>query len=277
MKTTDLSKYCVACGHEWDSFVTLKNHHIVRCPECGLGHTLALSAQKGDYHRDEVYIQSEERFANIFQRRINLISEIKKNPGKILDIGSSTGLMLSLFQKMGWQVQGIEMSNPAAEFAKKRNIPTLVTTFEHAKLEKESFDAVIMNHTLEHVLDASAVLKKIAQILKPRGIILIDVPNFGSWAAQHQKANWPYLLPNEHVWHFTNKSLEKLLAAEGLEVVSVTSPSGIWDYAYPLVELWQSGSGLKKRFLKALITLLPDWIITQLHKGTSLTIVAQKK
>ena len=271
-----MNNNCPACGGVFKQFAAFGQHIIYQCSSCGLGHTSNTEKQTGDYHRDEVYIKEELCFTNIFQRRVNLINHFVKVPGKILDIGSSTGLMLSLFQKQGWQVQGIEISKKAAEFAIQRGIPTMITTLEQAKLQNNYFDAVVINHTLEHLEDPQATVKKARTILKSGGVLLIDVPNFGSLSAQAAKDNWPYLLPDEHIWHFTAKAITKMLEKEGLAVINRTSPSGIWDYANPWYELWSALSSLKKRFFKEFLTMLPDYFVSILQTGTSLTIVAKK-
>ena len=271
-----MDKSCPACQGQFKQFAVFPKHLIYKCSNCGLGCTTNIGKQVGDYHRDEVYIKEEARFSNIFLRRVKLVNTLTKSKGKILDIGSSTGLMLSLFKQEGWEVRGVEMSQKAAQFATKRGIETEITAFEQARLANRSLDAVIINHTLEHLEHPQSVLHKISDVLKTDGVLLIDVPNFGSLSAQLRRGNWPYLLPDEHLWHFTAEALTLMLKKEGLIVVSRTSPSGIWDYSSPGSELLSALFGLKKRFFSQMLTFIPDYFISFLNMGTSLTIVAKK-
>lgn len=268
---------CIACKGSLAQFGTKEDISIMKCPNCGLGSTLNLPAQKDDYHRDATYIEEQDLFKNIFQRRVNLINKLYPKRGKILEIGSSTGLMLSLFKQEGWQVLGIEISKASAQFAKQRGIETLTQPFEKIDFKGEKFDAVIINHTLEHLENPVEVIEKIYQILSIGGIVLIDVPNFGSFSAQLLKTNWPLLLPNEHLWHFTAKSLSNILDNNGLTVIYKAMPSGIFDFGNSFQELLTALFGFKKRFFVEIVTVIPSYIMTKLNLGTDLTIIARKE
>ncbi|MCX6706174.1 MAG: class I SAM-dependent methyltransferase, partial [Candidatus Woesebacteria bacterium] len=130
-----------------------------------------------NYHRDEDYKKYESLFENMFLKRVNLISEFVSG-GKMLEVGSATGVMLKLFAKRGWDALGIEPSGSCQE-AKKKGLRVLNVTFEDSKLPKDYFDLVVLNHTLEHMDNPEWVIKKIKTFLKDEGIIFIDVPNFG--------------------------------------------------------------------------------------------------
>lgn len=267
---------CPVCNFRIKNWGQSGKFTIMVCSKCGLGITKYSNIQSSDYHRDTVYLQSIEQFRNIFERRSNIIKSYHPTPGRILEIGSSTGLMLSLFKQRGWEVMGVEMSQQAANYAQAHGIPTIKEKIEEVKLLAESFDVVIINHTLEHLNDPNAVLEKIYLLLKDKGIVLIDVPNFGSFSASILKNRWPSLLPEEHLWHFTFMALSKILKNHHFNVQSVSYPSGIWDYGSPLKEVWQSFIGFKKRFFINVFTAVPSLIISFLNQGTTLTVLAQK-
>lgn len=247
---------------------------IYKCPHCGLGITKGLKTQISGYHRDETYIEEEKLFRNIFLKRVSTISKFAKQ-GRVLEIGCSTGIMLKLLQNRGWKVKGVEISPKSAGAAKKRGIEVMVGDF--SKLEfKEKFDLVILNHTLEHLENPIDVIKKINNLLSPEGLFYIDVPNFGGLSAKLLGKNWPLLLPREHLWHFTDKSLKILLGKLGFEIIFVEKASGIWDYGNPFLGIWLSLINLKKRFFKEVTTAIPSWIVTKLGLGSDLMIIAKK-
>lgn len=267
---------CCICQGQIKSLFKVKGYEIYKCSNCGLGITEGLKIQKTDYHRDQVYLQEGAQFRNIFQRRVNFIEFLHLKTGKVLEIGSSTGLMLSLFKEKGWDVLGVEISKDAAQSAIEKGIPTLMCPVEEIKLPQQSLDVIIMNHTLEHLENPPVVIKKISSLLKVGGILLVDVPNFGGLSARIFRSRWFALLPSEHLWHFTYDSLFHLLNNNGLEIVKRSSPSGIWDYGNPLKEIWMSFVGLKKRFFMNVLTLIPNFVVTSLNQGSTLTILAQK-
>jgi SAM-dependent methyltransferase len=267
---------CLACKSLLTVFGKKGGYTILRCPKCGLGQTIGTDKQGESYHRDKVYIQEREKFKNIFLRRLDLITSSRKRKGRVLEVGSSTGLMLSLFKSCGWEVLGIEPSKQAASFAKKEGIATVNENFEETKIPKDKFDAVIINHTLEHMDHPDEILAKVAHTLTKDGLLLIDVPNFGSWSAKLKGINWPYLLPVEHRWHFTGEALRQLLEKNGFEVLTVQSTSGIWDYRFPATEVIHSLIHLKKSFITESLTMIPSLMATLCNKGTSLTVLSKK-
>lgn len=267
---------CLACGSEIKFWGESGKHQISVCSRCGLGITDNPNIQTEKYHRDSVYQQESNQFKNIFQRRVKIIDSLHLKAGKVLEIGSSTGLLLSLLKEKGWDVTGVEISPEAAEYAEKRGVKTLQTSFEKLDLPSGSFDMVIINHTLEHLQEPDQVLRKIHGLLKEGGVLLVDVPNFGSFSAKVFKTQWFALLPGEHLWHFTFPALSKLLQSSGFKVLRRTSPSGIWDYGNPLLEVFQSLLGMKKRFFNNVLTAVPNLAVTLLNEGSTLTVVARK-
>lgn len=270
-------KKCLVCDGQIKIFCKRGGFLIYRCSKCGFGFTEGSETKAGEYHRDESYIGERKQFVNIFKRRIKLINKHAKNPGKVLEIGSSTGALLSILKSEGWRVCGVEISPKAVRFAESDGIYTIQSTFEKANFQKNSFDAVVLNHTLEHLNSPKDVLKKVHSLLKKGGLILIDVPNFGSLSAGVLKCRWPYLLPEEHRWHFTFKALEQLLYGCSFTVLEKSMPSGIWDYGNPWLEVWQAFVGGKKRFFRDFITVIPSFSVTLFRVGTSLTVLARKR
>lgn len=266
---------CIACGKGMRLFGQMSSAKIFKCTSCGLGKTESRLQLTDQYHRDWIYWEREKQFGNIFQKRVGIIEKFAKK-GKALEIGSSTGILLSLLKRDGWDVEGVEPSPQAAAVSEKRKVSTIVSTFEKAKLGRGKYDVVIFNHTLEHMVNPAAVLKKARTVLKPDGVLFLDVPNFASLSARFSGSSWKYILPEEHFWHFTPSSLFNLLNRAGFTVVYWEAHSGIWGYAHPWREVWESFAGGKKRFFLNVLTFLPTWILTKLKAGTGLTVVAQK-
>ena len=272
-----MNSKCISCGRKIKLFEENSGIKIYRCPKCGLGvteHTKEKD-QYAAYHRDPVYLRESAQFRNIFEKRVNIISKFK-NVGKALEIGSSTGLLLLLLKERGWEIMGIDPSRSSVSEARRREIPTLNTTFEQANLGQLKFDVIIFNHVFEHMANPLEVLKKANKLLKKGGIVFFDVPNFASLSARISGAAWRYILPKEHRWHFTPTALFMLLEKARFTPVYWEAHSGVWGYDNPIRELWESLRGGKKRFVWNILTLMPTWFLTQFKSGTGLSVVAQK-
>lgn len=226
------------------------------------------------YHRDETYYKLEEHYKNIFRTRYEIVKRYVKR-GKVLDIGTSTGAMLDNFGEDGWETWGVE---PSGNFgiAKTKGHKILHEDFEAAKLPNDYFDVVIANHVLEHVDDPIVFLKKAKRLLKKGGIILIDVPNYGGLRSKIYGKKWKYLTPAEHKWHFTRASLSGLFEEVGLVVVGFESRSGLWEFGWPTLELWQALVGRKKRFITHFWHLPFDTVATLFKMGDSFSLVGSK-
>src|SRR5260221_4358854 len=185
------------------------------------------------YHRDKTYLEEEKHFKNIFKTRYNIAKRFKQKAGRVLDIGASTGTMLDIFKKAGWETWGVEPSQ-SARIAKEKGHKILKSYFEKTKLPDNYFDLVIVNHTLEHVDDAIVVMKKIYKILNKTGVVLIDVPNAGGLGSRVLKDKWPYRLSEEHKYQFTRQSLASLYEKAGLEIKHYESRSGMFEFRYSI-------------------------------------------
>lgn len=228
------------------------------------------------YHRDKAYFENESHFKNIFRKRFNILRKSRSKPGVVLEVGASTGAMLDIFKEAGWKTWGVEPSE-SSKIAKEKGHRIISSYFEKAKLPTNYFDLVVMNHTLEHLDDPVLVLKKIYKILKNNGLLLVDVPNAGGIGSRILKDRWPYRLPEEHKHQFTRESLSRVFREVGLKVIHFESRSGIFEFADPIKEIFESLITLKKRFFTNLINIPYDVVVTAMNMGDSMTLVGKKE
>jgi len=221
-----------------------------------------------NYHRDSDYVKYSSTFRNIFLTRFALIYKFVKS-GRVLEIGSSTGIFLEIFKEKGFEVFGVESSRSAVE-AKKKGIKVYRDYFEKLNLPRNYFDLVLLNHTLEHMDDPVLVLKKVNTLLKKGGILFVDVPNAGSLSAKIMGDSWPFRLPSEHKWQFTKQSILKLFSKTGFKVLLWQSRSGIFEYANPFQEL------KRKSFIYDIVTFPLALVSKVLNMGDSMTVIARK-
>jgi 2-polyprenyl-3-methyl-5-hydroxy-6-metoxy-1,4-benzoquinol methylase len=254
-----------------------KGFELLKCQSCKLVKTLRKTPiSYKDYHSISDCKKLEEFRRNIFTKRFNIISRYFKEPGRVLDIGAAAGIMLEIFKQNGWKVRGVEPSQGAIS-ARHKGIKVIQKPFESTNFPKRYFDVVILNHTLEHMENPLAALVKVRKVLKKKGLVFIDVPNFGGLSASILGKRWWYLAPEEHNYHFTPDTLKKLIVKSGFKVIYSKTHSGIFDYAYPVKELWESFVGFKKRFFYNILGLPGALFTTAINRGTSLIMIGEKK
>ena len=145
--------------------------------------------------------------------------------GDLLDVGCGRGDLGAALVNRGWRVVGIDPSPAACAIAESRGLGTHIGTLESVTLAKQSFDAVVMNHSLEHVVNPLRDIAHAYQLLRPGGLIVVSVPNFASWQRVLFVSKWfPLDLPR-HRTHFTPRSLHLALEREGFEILGLQSTS----------------------------------------------------
>ena len=229
-----------------------------------------------NYHRDKAYLENESLFKNIFTKRFNIAKRFWDEPGKILDIGTSTGTMLDVFKEHGWETWGVEPSK-SGFIAEKKGHKIIHDYFEKSDLKSNFFDMVILNHVLEHLDDPIEVLKKVYKVLKKGGIVFVDVPNFGGLSSKLLGRYWPYLAPEEHKQQFTKDRLKSVFRKSEFKVLHWESRSDIFEFANPFSELWLALTTLKKRFFRYLLVFPFSLLVTILNMGDSISMVGKKE
>ena len=143
-------------------------------------------------------------------------------PGRVLDIGCGEAKFLHRMQQTGWEVQGIDFDASAASNAKKLfDIDVQVGKLEDVKFPDGTFDAITMNHVIEHVFDPVALLQEARRILKPGGRLVMVTPNALSMGHRVFGRFWRGLEPPRHIQIFTPSSLDTVARSAGLAVNKV--------------------------------------------------------
>lgn len=111
-----------------------------------------------------------------------LASELKNVKDKIvLDIGAGEGGASLALAAAGARVIALEPSikritNFLGE-AEAAGVCLVAAAGEAIPVADESIDAAVLQDVLEHCADKEAVLKEIARVLKPRGVLYLSTPN----------------------------------------------------------------------------------------------------
>jgi SAM-dependent methyltransferase len=216
---------------------------VYRCGTCGLGYTVPRPSAEalGVYYPDTYVPYQEQPAPTTLRQRVGARIDAarfsagirfgafraltKAEPGRLLDVGCGRGDLAEWFADRGWSVAGVEPAADAARQAEKRGIEMHRGTLDDAPWPPGSFDAVTFNHALEHVPDPQLTLQQARALLRPGGLVVVSVPNFGAWQRRMFGTAWfPLDLPR-HLQHFDRVSLPRMARAAGLEPCEVRTSS----------------------------------------------------
>jgi 2-polyprenyl-3-methyl-5-hydroxy-6-metoxy-1,4-benzoquinol methylase len=202
---------CAGCGH------------VVTRPEPREGELTALygEAYYGRDHRR--FVGPLELATSGFRRwRARDIAR-RRPPGTFLDIGCGSGLLAASVARHGWRVMGTELSDESARHAREAlGVPVVTGEFQTLELPPASVDVVTMWQTFEHMREPAAVLKRVHEVLRPGGWLIISVPNRRSWQARFAGPRWFHLDVPRHLHHYGEATLRRMLEAASFRVDRVS-------------------------------------------------------
>src|SRR5690606_20566825 len=104
-----------------------------------------------------------------------------------------------------------------------------------------SFDVITLWHVLEHLPDLDSHIIQFKKLLQADGTLIIAVPNFKSFDANHYNQFWSAYDVPRHLWHFSKTSIYKLMSKHNLEVVKTHPMMFDAYYVSLLSEKYRSG------------------------------------
>lgn len=151
-----------------------------------------------------------------------------KLPASVLDVGASSGSFVKIARKKGLKAMGIEASSDGATAAVCQDLPVTRGLAEKFPFADNSFDIVHSNHVFEHLEDPMLAIQEIWRVLKPDGLVFIEVPNqFDNIMFRRDMLlrRVPRRERNirsiHHLWFFSKKTFGLLLITAGFYDVKV--------------------------------------------------------
>ena len=138
--------------------------------------------------------------------------------GKFLDVGCGSGEFLLLMKKFKMDCYGVEPGKIDKEFVKKHKLKIFNGTLKNAKYKKNYFDVITLSWVFEHLTDPSETIKELARILKPRGLLIISVPQSRSLMYKLFKKCWVGLDTPRHLFIYSPETIKRYARKAGLKI-----------------------------------------------------------
>lgn len=218
------------------------------CGDCDLYQTLgSVAAISPEYETltvddltdQHIHLQTAHK-KTAFEQWRALMMQHRSGPltGNLLDIGCGVGGFLDQATAHGLSVFGFDASIAQVEQARLRhpNVANCIDVEDYvaALPDGTKFDFITMWDVLEHIRDPEQLLVGIRRHLAPGGLFFVSVPGGGPTPLKLKFTNLlgrpPGLIPWEHVFYYTPKSLRLLLTKNGFTPVDV---GGVVPYVRP--------------------------------------------
>ncbi len=200
---------------------------IAKCEKCGLLYMDTKAVQKDflSYYRygavaPKYYDMFGQKDTDDYYHHLHeLMKPYINTDSKILDIAGAWGEFGEYMSALGYpDVTVLDPNEKCISNAKKLGVKTLLMdSTDMGDVADGSFDMVILNHALEHILDVDSTMKNISRVLKDEGYLFIEVPDVEGYA---DEAAAPFnFLTYEHVLHLSMNDMENIAGEYGYGIL----------------------------------------------------------
>ena len=229
---------CAVCGstrkkllfeQKFTTVGLLEGYNVVVCEQCGFAFADHLPGQADfdRYYRDlskYEYQHRDGKESSFDEARLHEIAAalsglIPNKEGRILEIGCSTGLLLSLLKAKGYSnVWGLDPSPVCAASAQELYGVTVFTKpLSDLAKSQERFDFLLLVGVLEHIRNLEEALGTLHQVLSKSARVYLDVPDATEFASVPDAPFQQFSM--EHINFFSEASLANLMRSHGFECV----------------------------------------------------------
>lgn len=157
----------------------------------------------------------------------------KKNVSLWVDVGAGDGGFLEVVEAK--RKIGVEVSKSGRKIMEEKGLATLSEKqFLHARTMHA--DVISFWHVLEHIENPWDYVKAAYKNLKKDGVIVIGIPNVESFELRMFKRFWFHLVPAHHLWFFSPRSINILLAQHNFKIQKID----FWSPEHQPVGILQS-------------------------------------
>lgn len=208
---------------------------VVKCRTCGLMRTNPCPTPEtihfyypddyGPYQGTRVDLASVSRAGHVawkclirrlFQFNTQRLPNLPN--GRMLEIGCASGSFLHQMACKGWEVEGIEFSEKAAESARSLGYTVYVGQLETASEPPYPYDLVVAWMVLEHLHAPVLALRKLHHWTRRGAWLVISVPNADTLEFRIFRDAWYALQLPTHLYHYTPGTLEMVLEKGGWQM-----------------------------------------------------------
>ncbi len=214
-----------------DNFLSGESFDVIQTEIEGVYKTTPVPSNLAPYYESKNYISHHQDSGSLKEKVYKFLQKINLNykrnivaaevpaHGKLLDYGCGAGEFIKYIQQ-DYSVLGFE-PNEAARGAAISKIGHESIISDLSLLPNQSLDGITLWHVFEHIENQKEILELFEKKLRPEGVLIIAVPNPGSYDAKTYKEHWAAWDVPRHLFHFTQSGMRKLMEQQNWNVQKV--------------------------------------------------------
>jgi len=233
---------CPCCGGRQATFARrVSGFSLERCAACGL---VFVNPRPTERALTDLYrAKAADRQADFYARTVSaaqkfeytrILADIRTllgSGGRLLDLGCAAGYFMEEAVRAGFEAHGTDLATWVERIAAERGVANVhAGRLTDVNFGAGSFDVVHSSQVFEHLPNPLEELAEIRRVLRPGGILYVNVPNYQCLSIVLGRDDFELNMPPEHVAYFTPRTLARLLSSAGFEVVRTSSYGGLkWE------------------------------------------------
>lgn len=224
---------CDFCGsQEFHAFWTRMRHGLdlptVLCKTCGLcmtnprptseANSLFYSQLYNRFHKREAPLDANSPYVKKSRKlagpRVECLSQFldPRQSSAVFEIGAGVGqFQVAARERTSWRTSGLEPGNEQSALCRQLGLDVTQAFFKTMPIDDESLDAVVSFHVLEHVDSPAQFIRHVNRILRPGGLVHLEVPNLARWGEDGLDRFFQF----PHLFNFTSITLRNYLTTIG--------------------------------------------------------------
>jgi 2-polyprenyl-3-methyl-5-hydroxy-6-metoxy-1,4-benzoquinol methylase len=200
-----------------------RTFQVLRCRACTHAFCCPIPENIAQRYRDVV---DEEYLRHELSRMLSAEAVLRTLnsqglSGRLLDVGCATGDLLAAAKKLGFQPEGLELSDWSSRLARERGFVVHQDSLETlAQRSPQTYDFITLMGVVEHFSCPREELNHLRRLLKPGGVLAIWTGDVDSILSRMLGRRWWYW-QGQHIQYFTRQSLVRLIRDAGFEVVAI--------------------------------------------------------
>ncbi|QJW99909.1 class I SAM-dependent methyltransferase [Frigoriglobus tundricola] len=184
-----------------------------------------LSHQTNDLGNPDITRRARTDLSDRCMHWLRTLMGYKAPPARVLEIGCAHGGFVALLRWAGYDATGLELSPWVVDYARETfGVPVLLGPVEAQPVAEGSLDAIVLNDVVEHLPDPRATLAACARLLKPDGVLVVQMPSYPEGASfeQLRAGNSPFLHlmdGKEHLNLFSPRAARLLFERLGFSAI----------------------------------------------------------